>query len=1251
MSILDTVASQLDDLNIEDAKALDELAGYYAKALAQVQVDLADITNQGGGTTAVADKLRELEKTIVQQYQTAGIKASTMTKKMVEMGFDSAIQDAHEKIAQALEDHYKALGEYLPHSGPALNHIPANAPQSHPSAFTLSYLKQQLAKQGKLDADGNVTLYHVTPAENLDSIAKKGLVPGEKPAPGQTFKATHSGYATYFHSSEDAIYAQMQQIKDLEGNTDGWKVLKAKLKVDSDFLKRLLPDEDVSLDPAHGFKALIDGEGVAIIGGVNPSGLSNLVDLMKGKALDDNMRALLRAGFGQMDPMAFAAFQNMFLGEDSPLFDLVSSLPAKTAKAMYRELRTAVLTGQNPKLTARKIAAIGDISKNRALTIARTEQLRAYRQATAASYRASKVVTEWVWHASLDRRCCFACASLHGTVWPKDELMRNHPNCRCAMVPKTKSWADLGFPGVPETSPIDGNTTNQDPLEGFPDVKVNIGLRSKANQWLQSKPPAMQARMVGGPGQLNLITVGGLTPPTVSARRLNFNPNKWGGHFSQKPLSDYGSGPVLQYSESPGLKAKAKAGPLGPSTASQAVKQGQILQMQNQTKAFKEASAKKYSSLDAKKAALKKAAGSNKELQNAATLDTLHPQGPAPTVPGSPSPSTGSQTTGKPKPGSPEFKQKVSEAVKAANAKKKAAAEQAAKDAAAAQAKKEAEAEAVAQKAMMAAKVSHGVKVANAKKNGTQPPPLPNYDQIKADAKAAHLAGQPVAPPPKTAKAAPAPKPTTPPVTKHPVGTPLTGITAYEQFKAESKPGDPTGGAWFHVTDASVLPLIEKLGFKPQVGGTTGFTGVKLVESFDAALGFKPSVVMLKTGPLKLAKAEQADAWRAPLEQALKNKIAKAEAKYGPDSEVVKKLRAVNTTTSPYWGQMLKKTQGIDGFISGDGVLLTNMKLANKSKVASYQHTQPVVDELNARAAKAQAAEAAKARAAAAKRAAERKALGLTDNTFAPFDPKQRTKLHDFIKKEVTPARPAVNSAGHPIYLDDAGLAKHSVMTNLASRLQNNGHWNDFVNKNGAISNRGANAHESMVSDLIGLWAQTSFDTNAKSVAMQLAAIEEFGLRRTGFDTRLRLSHMDTDKDFIAEQANVMAYRAFLRAMYEHTQEQFAAHGITHISGYRGAAYWSSDPYTADSIKHMGGNKVESGDIGWQPMSSWSSEEKVARNFATGHLGSGGDIKVIHTASIPVERVIGTTRTGYGCLNEWEVVVMDTEGEVTTQLA
>lgn len=130
---------------------------------------------------------------------------------------------------------------------------------------------------------------------------------------------------------------------------------------------------------------------------------------------------------------------------------LTRPLSGEATAAMKRALLQGVTQGLSPREVAARMVRNAERGFNgglsRALKVARTELLDAYRGAAMAQQRANRdVLAGWVWHAKLDTRTCPSCVAMHGTLFELDDPGPwDHPNGRCARMPKTKSWRDLGF--------------------------------------------------------------------------------------------------------------------------------------------------------------------------------------------------------------------------------------------------------------------------------------------------------------------------------------------------------------------------------------------------------------------------------------------------------------------------------------------------------------------------------------------------------------------------------------------------------------------------------------------------------------------------------------------------------------------------------------------------------------------------------------------------------------------------------------
>lgn len=102
---------------------------------------------------------------------------------------------------------------------------------------------------------------------------------------------------------------------------------------------------------------------------------------------------------------------------------------------LTRTLINGTAQGWNPRKTAREMRDDLTGGLQQALTIARSEQMRVYRQAGLDQYRASGVVEGQKRLATHDGRTCAACLADEGNRYPLDAVISDHPNGRCTGVP------------------------------------------------------------------------------------------------------------------------------------------------------------------------------------------------------------------------------------------------------------------------------------------------------------------------------------------------------------------------------------------------------------------------------------------------------------------------------------------------------------------------------------------------------------------------------------------------------------------------------------------------------------------------------------------------------------------------------------------------------------------------------------------------------------------------------------------------
>ena len=243
------------------------------------------------------------------------------------------------------------------------------------------------------------------------------------------------------------------------------------------------------------------------------------------QAAQAQMQATVPAGvrwsFGVPSPHAIAALVGA-TQKGSPLADLFAGFGEEAAAKVAGVLTRGVTLGQNPRTIARDVQDALNVSRNRALVLARNELNRAYRGSQLANYRAnSDTVSQYRWTCDKSARTCLACLAMDGSLHDLDEEMAAHVACRCVPVPVTKSWSDILGPLGIDTSTIE---------------ETSIDIQS-GSDWLDEQPRETQKEVLGNKydgwvsGAFSLREIAG----------MNHDPD-WGSSVYEKSLAQLTKG-------------------------------------------------------------------------------------------------------------------------------------------------------------------------------------------------------------------------------------------------------------------------------------------------------------------------------------------------------------------------------------------------------------------------------------------------------------------------------------------------------------------------------------------------------------------------------------------------------------------------------------------------------------------------------------------------------------------------------------
>lgn len=225
--------------------------------------------------------------------------------------------------------------------------------------------------------------------------------------------------------------------------------------------------------------------------------------------------SLKEAGFGSgefFNRLPTDAIETMVgMTDGGPLGDLLEEAFPASADGMTQALIESVALGRPPGETARRMLDGAAEGLTRVTTIARTEQLRVYREASRQQYEESGAIQEYERLAAKQPNTCMICISLDGEIYPTSDLMNVHPNDRCTMIPI---------------------------VAGVPRIE-----REKAGDWFAKQDPDLQKQMLG-PGRFKLYEQGEINLDDLV---IKMDHPIWGPSLGLTNLRDLpGGAPVVE---------------------------------------------------------------------------------------------------------------------------------------------------------------------------------------------------------------------------------------------------------------------------------------------------------------------------------------------------------------------------------------------------------------------------------------------------------------------------------------------------------------------------------------------------------------------------------------------------------------------------------------------------------------------------------------------------------------------------------
>ncbi len=189
-------------------------------------------------------------------------------------------------------------------------------------------------------------------------------------------------------------------------------------------------------------------------------------------------------------------------GDGSPLFELLKKSYGDATQGITNALVQGLAEGWGAEKLAKAMTEQMGGGFDRALRIARTESLRAYRESSRLSYAQSGVVKGYRRAAKHSPDVCSACILAEGTFYEIDAAFEEHPSGHCFLVPV--------IDGIPEAPWLHGE------------------------QWLLGQPPEVQKSILT-PAYYQAWKNGDFELRDVVRRKTDAT---WGSYLHPAPLKE-----------------------------------------------------------------------------------------------------------------------------------------------------------------------------------------------------------------------------------------------------------------------------------------------------------------------------------------------------------------------------------------------------------------------------------------------------------------------------------------------------------------------------------------------------------------------------------------------------------------------------------------------------------------------------------------------------------------------------------------